>query len=457
MNFSLRSMSFAFAGSLCLTSPALGQQFELDSGPVVAVNQPIEIKLTDLPADADVEIRAQQVLKNYYQRGAPTLRYQSAARFAADENGSIDLATSPALEGSYTGIDPSGLFWSMQPSDSEPVRADNTVVLEALIDGNVIATTSFERLQEPADFAVEEVPQLPGSYFARNPEPGDHPVIILIDGADNLATGREVVMPSLVAEGYSVLLFATYDLVFGGAEPAEPDLPARYVDIPIDRLQQARDWLATQDGVDESRIGLYGFSRNGAYVLLAATRFPWVKAVAGIAPSDVVWEGWGDRVKLGTTSSYSWNGKPFAYVPYSDNYFRETAKFARGERGRLRTPMDEGRWANPERVAQARIPIEKYAGALFLAGGEQDDMWSAGHMVQNIAERRAENGLKTDFLVLPDAGHNIINDGWTPTMLFEAGEARAIEAEGQRLTWQGTLTFFRNALQPALAKGQAHD
>lgn len=457
MNLSLRSMGFAIVSSLCLTSPALGQQFDLASGPIVELNEPVEIKLTDLPPNAEVEIRAQQTLKTYYQRGTPTLRYQSAARFAADENGRIDLATSPALQGSYSGVDPSGLFWSMVPTSSESVAADNSVLLEALIDGEVIAATSFERRTSPADYVVEAVPELPGSYFASNPEPGDHPVIIMVEGIDTLGIGREVEMPRLVAQGYSVLYLATYALVFGSDEPALPGLPMRYVDIPIDRLQDAYDWLGTQAGVDQDRVGLYGFSRNGAYVLLAATRFPWVKAVAGIAPSDVVWEGWGDRVKLGTTSSYSWKGEPLAYVPYSDNYFRETAKFARGERGRLRTPMDEGRWANPDRVASARIPLENYTGALFLSGGEQDDMWSAGHMVQNVAERRAEAGLKTDFLVLPNAGHNIIHDGWTPTMLFETGDARASEAEGQRLTWTRMLTFFRNALQPVLAEGQVHD
>ncbi|MEO1323466.1 MAG: acyl-CoA thioester hydrolase/BAAT C-terminal domain-containing protein [Pseudomonadota bacterium] len=196
-------------------------------------------------------------------------------------------------------------------------------------------------------------------------------------------------------------------------------------------------------------MGLYGFSRNSAFVLLSATRFDWVDAVAAIAPSDVVWEGWGDRVKLGTTSSYSWEGEPLAYVPYSDNWYRETAKFGRGERGRLRTPMDEGRWENPERVAAARIPIEQYTGAVLVAGGEQDDLWSAGHMSQNMAERRAEAGLATELLVFPDAGHTLLGDGQNPIVfLFENDEARPILANAQTKTWQATLEFFEKALKP---------
>lgn len=444
----MNATSVALAILLGHAGTASAQHFEFESGDVVTAGNPLDISLVGLPPDTEVEVRAERALKTYYRPGAPTLQYRSAARFRADEDGSVSLPTASAIEGSYTGTDPSGLFWSMQPISDEAVEADERVHLEAWVDGQVVASAVFELQMQPSLYEVEEVDSLPGSYFARHPGPGERPVIILVDGVDSLRYNREILMPQLVAQGYSVLHFATYSLVFGGAEPAEPRLPTRYVDIPLDRLQDAYDWLNHQSGVDVGRIGLYGFSRNGAYVLLAATRFEWVQAVAGIAPSDVVWEGFGDRVQLGTSSSYSWEGMALDYVPYSENYFRETARLARGQSARLRTPMDEGRWANPERVAAARIPIEAYHGALFLAGGEQDNVWSAGHMVQNIAERRAEHNLETTFLVFPDAGHNLVGNGWNPILLFEEGEARAAQARAQYQTWRATLNFFEQALRP---------
>lgn len=149
---------------------------------------------------------------------------------------------------------------------------------------------------------------------------------------------------------------------------------------------------------------------------------------------------------LGTTSSYSWQSVPLAYMPYDEGFYRETAKIARGQPFRLRTPLDAGRWANPHRLPAARIPVENYRGALFLAGGELDNLWSSGHMVQNIAERRAEAGLDTTYLVFPDAGHNLGGDGWTPTKLFESGDARAAEARAQYRTWLNMIQFFRESL-----------
>ncbi|MEM1053718.1 MAG: acyl-CoA thioesterase/bile acid-CoA:amino acid N-acyltransferase family protein [Pseudomonadota bacterium] len=445
---SISASALGLVALIAAASNASAQRFELESGDVVTAGDPIAIKAVELPPDTEVEIRVERVLKNYYQRSFPVLRYQSSAVFRSDAKGEIDTATSSALSGTYEGIDQLGLFRSMQPVNDDPVAADNRVTLTALIDGEVVSSTSFEMQTVTPSYRVEEVPSLPGSYFAPHPGPGSHPVIIVVGGVDNNRQSREVLMPQLVAKGYSVFHFATFEIIYGPGEPSVEGMSTRYVDIPIDRLQLVRDWLVQRDDVDSDRMGLYGYSRNGAYVLLAATRFNWVKAVAGISPSDVVWEGWGDGVRLGTTSSYSWEGQPLDYVPYSDNWYRETSKFGRGERGRLRIPMDEGRWANPDRVAAARIPIENYKGAVLVVGGEQDDLWSAGHMVQNVAERRAEAGLPTSLLVLPEAGHGITSTGYNPTLLFDQGDKRRIEAQAQAKTWAATLEFFQAALKP---------
>jgi len=427
---------------------AEAQSFEIDTHVTRYAGDPVDIVISGLPPQSEVELQARRVLKNHYAPGTPTQVYASSARFITDEDGRIDVSASAAIDGSYTGVDPNGLFWSMRSVSDDAVSATPRVELDAIVLGETVASTAFDLDQGPAGYSAQDVPSIPGAYFAPNPNPGDHPVIIIIGGADKLKVNRETIMPQLVARGYSVFYFANYEIIYGPSEPSVKELPTRYVNIPIDDLQSVYEWLVDQPGVDEERIGLYGYSRNTAFAMLSATRFDWVDAVAAIAPSDVVWEGWGDRVKLGTTSSYSWQGEPLAYVPYSDNWYRETAKFGRGERGRLRIPMDEGRWENPERVAAARIPIETYSGALLVAGGEQDDLWSAGHMSQNIAERRAEAGLATELLVFPDAGHTLLGDGQNPiVLLFEGDEARPILAKAQSEIWQTTLEFFDNALK----------
>ncbi|MEL6686786.1 MAG: acyl-CoA thioesterase/bile acid-CoA:amino acid N-acyltransferase family protein [Pseudomonadota bacterium] len=440
-------LAFLFTSVTCGSS-AWAQTFEIDAQSQVYAGDPVDVVVSGLPPEVEVTLQARRVLKNHYAPGAPTQTYKSSALFRADADGRVDTSTTVALEGSYQGVDQNGLLWSMRPVSDEMVSPSARLELEASIDGVVVAASGLDLIQVPKGYAAQEIEALPGSYFAANLNPGDHPVIIIVGGADALGVKRDTVMPQFVAKGYSVFYFATYEIIYGSAEPTVKGLPTRYVDISIDQLDKVRDWLSKQPGVDESRIGLYGHSRNAAYVLLAATQFDWVDAVAAIAPSDVVWEGWGDGVALGTTSSFSWGGEPLPYVPYSKNWYRETAKFGRGERGRLRTPMDEGRWENLDRVAAARIPIERYKGAVLVVGGELDDLWSAGHMAQNIAERRAEEGLETELLVFPDAGHDLISDGQNPIMLlYQDNATRPILAKAQAQTWQTTLDFFDQNLR----------
>ncbi len=444
----LRTALLLLAGTLW-THAATAQHFEMQSGKEVLAGNPVPIRLTGLPPETDVEITAERTLANRWKQGAPVKVYRSKARFRADQRGSVDLGNTPSFGGSFTGVDPSGLFWSMEPIDTpaSPPLTDE-VKLSAHIGGRTIANSSFRLVDRMKNFSVREVPGFPGSYFAPYPSPGKHPVIIIVDGADDNSYSRDVLMPRFAAQGFAVFHFATYSLVYGPGQPSVEGLPTRYVEIPVDRLQGVRDWLIRQRSVDPKRIGLYGVSRNGAYVLLAASRFPWVRAVAGIVPSDVVWEGWGDRVPLGKTSSYSWRGKALPFVPYDEGFHKETAKIARGQPFRLRTPMDQGRWENPQRVPAARIPLETYRGPAFLAGGELDNLWASAHMVQNLAERRAEAGQDTTSLVFADAGHNLGGSGADPTMLFEAGEARAAEARAQYRTWNALVAFFERALKP---------
>ena len=89
-------------------------------------------------------------------------------------------------------------------------------------------------------------------------------------------------------------------------------------------------------------------------------------AVAAIVPSDVVWEGFSYSSPAGTGKpSFSLRGKALPFVPYSAP-------------GRGKDVKEAGRRASPERAAAATIPVERFAGALLVAGGEQDEGDASG-------------------------------------------------------------------------------
>jgi dienelactone hydrolase len=220
----------------------------------------------------------------------------------------------------------------------------------------------------------------------------------------------------------------------------------------VERLEQARAWLAAQPEVDARRIVLHGVSKGAEFALVAATKMPWIAGVVAVVPSDVVWEGWGSGVAPGRRSSFAWRGQPLEFVPYVD-FEAEFRGFGTGEPVLVRRPHDKGRAAHPDRVAAARIPVERFAGPVLLIGGHADQVWDSGAMAERIAAARRAAGLETVALVYRDAGHAIAGTGWSPTTQSNAspmkmGGTPAADARAQAEAFQQTLAFLRRTLTP---------
>jgi dienelactone hydrolase len=427
-----RSLSL-FSALLVLAAPLGAQTVDL---PEAIVNdQPVSIALLGFAPGQRVSIEAE---RNDVQNGAA----RSSATFVVPADGTIDLGRDPSIEGSYLGTDAAGLFWSMrnvQPAASfEP-----GLTVRAVIDGQVVAQDRTSIIPYPNGVAMREVPEFSGAQLYRPARAGRFPVIILLGGSEGGSNFGRTMGPILAAEGYAALALPYYAPAWSMEEL--PGLPKAFVNIPVDRLTQVRNWIMTQRDLDGQRIGLHGVSKGGELALIAATRMPWLRAVSAIVPSDVVWEGWGDEAAQGTTSSFAWQGRPLPFVPYR-GMAEAIAALSRGEIRPLAVPHLEGRRAAPERAAAARIPIERYRGAVLVAGGDRDTIWPSGEMVRAIAERRAAAGLVTVALSFPDAGHALAGTGWAPLDYEGRPLPAQNDARAQREVHAAVLRFFRAEL-----------
>ena len=72
------------------------------------IDQNVDIFVSNLPSYQDITLRAQTI------DDSETV-FESFAYYKADENGEDSLVSQPSLGGSYTGVEPMGLFWSMEP------------------------------------------------------------------------------------------------------------------------------------------------------------------------------------------------------------------------------------------------------------------------------------------------------------------------------------------------------
>ena len=74
------------------------------------VDQNVDIFVRNLLSHQDITLRARAI------DDSETV-FESFAYYKADENGEVSLVSQPSLRGSYTGVEPMGLFWSMEPME----------------------------------------------------------------------------------------------------------------------------------------------------------------------------------------------------------------------------------------------------------------------------------------------------------------------------------------------------
>lgn len=410
------------------------------------------IELIGAPSRSIVRIEAERLVFSSFHSGRRLL-FRSAAEFTSSDDGTVDLSAAAPSGGTYTDADLRGLFWSMAAtSDSVPVGAQpNVVRLRARVGAHVVADTAIVFLNALPQVRVEQVTAFPGAVLAALPGAERRPVIILLGGSDGGSRAARDA-PKLASHGYAVLGLPYYSPPAGpGGSRELADLPADFADIPVERLQAVYEWLRARNDVDPERIALYGASKGAELALLAASNFPWIRAVVALAPSDVVWEGWGWSVTPGTRSSFSLYGRPLPYVPFQ-GFLEEMEKMRTGAPIHIRRFHDQGRAAHADAVAAARIPVERFRGKLMLVAGEDDQSWNSAAMARSIAERRAAAGLETMTLIYPHAGHLLNGNGWSPTTHYNVGQEQSggtpsATARGQAAAWPAMLDFLRNALR----------
>jgi hypothetical protein len=458
------TVRLGLAWLLLAATPVLcAQQWVVRPGTTVLKGEPLQIRFIDLPPGAQVQVQALRAVR---EDDGSTRQYAASASFTADASGVVDLATQAPVKGSYSGADGRGLLWAMAPvPDLAALPADTSTQAITLV-GHVVPPEGTKRALVPITLSIEMLAALPqvqqraaapfeGAVFAHLPGAAKRPALIVLGGSE----GGSAVTKSAAqwaSRGFAVLALPYYSPPQwgpAGAQPPElPSLPAAFADIPVERLEQARAWLAQQPQVDATRIGVMGTSKGAEFALLAGVKMPWIKAIVAVVPSDVVWEGWGTGVQPGQRSSFAWQGQPFDFVPYLD-FGKEMAGFANGQKVRIRVPHDTGRAANPPRAIAARIPVERISAALMVIGGIDDQLWASGEMARNIVNARRVAGLRTLGLIYDEGGHFLGGTGDQPTTqynvgLWQAGGTPAGNARAQTDAFAKTVQFLRDSLGP---------
>jgi dienelactone hydrolase len=409
----------------------------------VSIAVPVTVTVDGLPAGDPVRVWA----RTYDRLGQV---WESSGEFVTDGVGRVDLSTATSTGGTYQGVDPHGLFWSMRPPEEAQapypvVEADDVVVLLGVdLAGTTVARTTLRRVVRHPDGAAVPVAEagLQGDLYLP-PGDGVWPGVLLLGGAEG---GRPdpAYAALLAAQGYVVLGLAYFGL---------PGLPSTLSRIPVEYGLAGARWLAERPEVSGDRIGLVGTSKGAEYALVLASTEPTrFAAVVAHVPSDVVWPAPGST---GGTAVSSWT-RGGADVPFLRWASTGAPAATRGwptAEAYASAAAAASRW----RLATARIPVEQITAPVLLTSGGADGIWPSTAQAQRVlaAITEAGNPHKAQHLDFPGAGHVVGGVPDLPTTrtavpagpgALEAGGDPAATAAAVRSTFPATVELLREAL-----------
>lgn len=376
------------------------------------IDEVVDISISGLPKNQEVLIRA--VSKNYYcinagmsEQGENSV-WESYGVFIADDKGSIDLRSATPVEGTYKKCNAMGLFYSMrikelckcrsiQKVEDVSERRNFTVELTVEIDNEIIASRKLIRMFCDETIKSETIidDNLIARYFTSK-KIEKRPAIIVVSGSDGRIEKAQAIAQVFAAKGYSALAVCYFGL---------DRTPSNLDRIPLEIIENAIDWLKHQATVDQNHIAIYGRSKGGELVLLAASLFPELTCVIANTPSCYVYEGLGNKMPSGH-SSWTYRNSEVPYLKFSFSVLCQMMiKKMFGQKDLIKWMYNKIIKKGNSKAAS--IAVEKINGPILLLSSASDTIWPSLLHCERVIKRLAENNFNFKFkhVTYEKAGH----------------------------------------------------
>lgn len=380
---------------------------------VSKADEPVNIKISGLLKNEKVTIRA--LSDDYYCINASIFdvgdkaKWESYAVFAADENGNIDLENAKPIEGTYKNIDKMGLFYSMSVKENQkanvPTRLSDigenrnyTITFQVESNGVVIASKTHKRIY--CDENIRSVNVVEDKLLARYFTSKDNtpkPAVIVLSGSDGRIEKAQAIAELFAMHGYSALAVCYFAL-----EGTNESLSC----IELECVENAINWLKKQATVTKNKIGIYGRSKGGEMVLLAASMFKDISCVIANTPSCYVYEGLKANKFPSKHSSWMYKGKEIPYIKFSFSILiRTLIKMMLRDKGAIAWMYNK--LLEKGNTYEAIIPVEKINGPILMVSSLKDEIWPSKIHCETIVELLRKAHLKYEYkhITYEKSGH----------------------------------------------------
>lgn len=389
----------------------------------------VQVKVEGLSPHRPVKLRSKLI----DDRGVV---FKASAQYKADELGQVDVSRAASLGGSYTGVEPMGLFWSMSPETphskllKKNVLSPMEVEIAALCgeNGEVLASEVNQR-----EFMIEGMKRIPvqegrlrGVLFV---PPGNGPFPGIVD-LYTLGGGLTESRASLLAgRGFVVLALAYYGY---------QGLPKNPKYLELEYFEEAVEYLRSLSEVKGPGIGIISISHSGALALSMSSFFSGISA---------------------TVCINACNANTVIPLRYKDTIIPpltpviEKIKFTDSGLVDIREALPD---PTLEQNRKSLIPIERATCQFLLAASGDDHNWTSAFFAKQAADILKNNGKDSYSLVMyPKAGHflEVPPMPYCPSGFHAAvgsavvfgGEPKA-HSEAQLDLWERVQHFFKRHL-----------
>ncbi|XP_010207322.2 acyl-coenzyme A thioesterase 1-like [Colius striatus] len=367
--------------------------------------------------------------------------FEARARYQAGSDGELHLGRCPALPGgSFSGLEPMGLLWALQPQ-----RPFRRLVKRDVQNGLLLQLEVFEGHGEPPGRllaqaqhqrvflrdGVRRVPVREGRIRATlflPPGNGPFPGIIDLYG---IGGGLPEYRACLLANyGFAVLALAYYNY---------EDLPKESKEFHLEYFEEAVNYMLQHSQVKGPGIGLLGFSKGGDLCISMASFLKGITATALINAS-VANVGAALHYKDITIPPL---GSDMKRIKVSESGIADIVDV-------LNNPLE-----GPDR--QSFIPLERAECRFLFIVGQDDHNWKSEFFAAEGSKRLQAHGKeKPEIVCYPGAGH-YIEPPFFPMCAASmhllvgkpvvwGGEPKA-HSEAQVDAWQQIQAFFHKHLR----------
>ncbi len=318
------------------------------------------------------------------------VEWNSVAVFETGDDGVVSTAMSPSVGGTYTGLDPAGIYWSMidAAANGDPSSfaagslRPKTMTIAAERSGRKLGQVELVRHFVDPSVEIREIREegIVATLFLP-PDGGPAPAVVTLGGSGGGMGGARETAALLASHGFVAMSLAYF---------AMEDLPEHLIEIPLEYFQTALNWLRKHEAVGGNKVAISGVSRGGELVLLLGSTFPeLIDGIIAWVPSAVMWAGIGPGNTAIGAPSWSLQGEPLPFM--ADRVTPEQDAEILGLEPVALTRRYLINLEDRDAVRAAGIAVERIQCPLLLISGEEDAMWPSSLMSEMVVERLEEH------------------------------------------------------------------